>query len=295
MVELQQVKLNNGKKPVLLVVLAHPDDETFGTGGTLALYARRGVSVHLICATRGEVGEMDPALMANFATIGDKREAELRCAAGTLGLDGVYFLGYRDSGMPGSPDNKHPQALVANQVDEVAARVAHYIRLLQPQVVVTFDPIGGYRHPDHIAIHQATVKAFYAAGKAEVFPDPDGLPPFAPQKLYYHTMPRGFLKLAVRVLRLFGRDPRKFGKNHDIDLASLVDVEFPTHAVVDFHAVSKIREEAAACHASQGGQAMNRGIQGFLSRLFNRGDSYMRAYPEPSPGDRRERDLFEQI
>ena len=84
----------------LMYIAAHPDDETFGTGGTLALYSRRGVDVHLVCATRGEVGEMDPALMGSFATIGDKRESELRCAAGTLGLTGVYFLGYRDSGMP---------------------------------------------------------------------------------------------------------------------------------------------------------------------------------------------------
>lgn len=295
MENLPQVRLNNQTRPVLLTVLAHPDDETFGTGGTLALYSRRGVDVHLVCATRGEVGEMDPALMGSFATIGDKRESELRCATGTLGLTGVYFLGYRDSGMPGSPDNQHPQALVAQPLDEVAAKVAHYIRLLKPQVVITFDPIGGYRHPDHIAIHQATVKAFYAAGDPSAYPDPDGLPAFTPQKLYFHTFPHGFLKVAVRILRLVGRDPTKFGKNKDIDLVSITEVEFPTHALVNFHPVARIREEAAACHASQGGQAMNSGLQGFISRLFNRGDNYMRAYPEPKSGERLERDLFERI
>jgi N-acetyl-1-D-myo-inositol-2-amino-2-deoxy-alpha-D-glucopyranoside deacetylase len=86
----------------LLAVLAHPDDESFGMGGTLALYASRGVDVYLVCATRGEVGEADEKHLKDFSSIGEMREAELRCAAGILGLKGVFFLGYRDSGMPGS-------------------------------------------------------------------------------------------------------------------------------------------------------------------------------------------------
>lgn len=86
----------------LLAVFAHPDDETFGTGGTLALYAQRGVEVHLICATRGEVGEAPPDLKG-FASIGEMREDELRRAAFVLGLNAVYFLGYRDSGTPAYP------------------------------------------------------------------------------------------------------------------------------------------------------------------------------------------------
>ena len=294
MAKILPVVCRDGNKPVLLTVLAHPDDETFGTGGTLALYARRGVDVYLVCATRGEAGEMDPALLGHYATVGEKREAELRCAAERLGLAGIYFLDYRDSGMPGSPDNRHPQALAAQPLEAVARKVCHDIRLLKPQVVITFDPVGGYRHPDHIAIHKATVRAFDMAGEPAE-PDPDGLPPFTPQKLYFHTMPSKFLKAAVRVFRLIGRDPSKFGKNHDIDLASIAEIEFPTHALVDYRPVARIREEAAACHASQGGQSMNRGLQGAVSRLFNRGDSYMRAYPEPEPGEPVEHDLFNGI
>src|SRR5512136_2306218 len=128
----------------MLVCLAHPDDETFGMGGTLALYSRRGVDVYLICGTRGDVGEVDPEYMKGFATIAERRESELRCAAQILDLKEVYFLGYRDSGMPGTPDNEHPNALAAQPTDEVAAKVVHYIRLLRPQVMVTHDPIGGY-------------------------------------------------------------------------------------------------------------------------------------------------------
>src|SRR3990170_3824816 len=94
----------------LLAVLAHPDDESFGPGGTLALYASRGVQVHLLCATRGEVGTVAPDLMAGHATIGDLRQAELECAAGHLGLAGVHLLGYRDSGGRRSPAHPPPPA-----------------------------------------------------------------------------------------------------------------------------------------------------------------------------------------
>ena len=102
--------MENGQKTIL-AVLAHPDDESFGMGGTLALYARQGATVHLVCATRGEAGSVDPRYLEGFASIAERRKAELRCAAEKLGLAGVHFLDYRDSGMPGSPDNTHPQSL----------------------------------------------------------------------------------------------------------------------------------------------------------------------------------------
>src|SRR4030067_3199036 len=103
----------------LLAVLAHPDDQTCGTGGPLARSARWGGEVHLACATAGEVGEAPPDLKG-FASVGEMRKSELRCAAQTLGLTQVHFLGYRDSGMPGSPDNLHPQALAAAPLEQVA-------------------------------------------------------------------------------------------------------------------------------------------------------------------------------
>ena len=93
--------MNDKKK--ILAVLAHPDDETFGMGGTLAYYAQQGVEVYLVCATRGEVGEVEPEMMQGFSSKGELREHELRCAAKTLGIREVYFLDYRDSGMAGSP------------------------------------------------------------------------------------------------------------------------------------------------------------------------------------------------
>jgi LmbE family N-acetylglucosaminyl deacetylase len=280
------------KNLTLLSVLAHPDDESFGMGGTLALYSRRGVAVHLVCATRGEVGEVEPHHLQGYKSIGELREDELRCAARKLGLAGVHFLDYRDSGMTGSPENQHPQALAAAPLDEVTARVACYIRMLRPQVVVTFDPIGGYRHPDHIAIHNATVKAFGAAGDPQAYPGE--YPPYQPQKLYYHTFPRGVMEWAVRLMPLSGMDPRHFGKNKDVDLISLMPEKFPVHALVDYREVQAAKEAASACHASQGNMGTSNKLLQWAFRLSANRDHYMRAYPPPQPR-LRERDLFEGI
>ena len=280
-------------KHILLAVLAHPDDETFGMGGTLALYARQGVEVHLICATRGEVGSAEPKFMEGFESIGEMRESELSCAANLLGLAGVHFLGYRDSGMPGSPDNAHPKALAAQPVEEVARKVANDIRKLRPQVVVTNDPIGGYKHPDHIAVHRATLRAFALAG------DPafeDDFPPFQPSKLYYTIFPKGFLKTALLVLPLIGQDPRHFGRNKDIDLADIVkDGDFPVHARINYRSVVSLKDEATACHASQlAGGPPNRGPLRWVSKLVGATDTYMRAIPEAGK-HLREKDLFEGL
>lgn len=278
-------------KKVLLAVLAHPDDETFGMGGTLAYYAQHGVDVHLICATRGEAGEVSEELMQGFQSIAERREAELLCAARILGLAGVHFLDYRDSGMPGSPDNTHPRALAAAYLEEAAGRVAHLIRLLQPQVVLTFDPIGGYRHPDHIAIQRAATRAFALAGQADF---EDDLPPHQAQKLYYHIFPKGWLRWAVRIMPLVGADPHHFGRNRDIDLASLVEEgDFPTHVQVDIRSVLERKEAAAKCHASQlGGGPPRRGWLGYVMRLWEGRERFMRAHP-PVPGRLLERDLFD--
>ena len=227
---------------VLLAVLAHPDDETFGMGGTLAYYARKGVQVHLVCATRGDVGDVPPEMLKGFNSVAELRESELRCAAAKLGLAGVHFLNYRDSGMPGSADNHHPMALAAQDTEKVVTDVVHYIRLLKPQIVVTFDPIGGYRHPDHIAIQRAADKAFFAAGDPNYQGDP--LPPFSPKKLYFSTMPKTLLKIGVFFMRLRGKDPHKAGKNGDIDLVSIASVSFPVNAVIDYRSVLQVRDEA---------------------------------------------------
>lgn len=272
---------------------AHPDDEAFGAGGTLAQYAAAGVKVYYVCATRGEAGEAAPEYLKGYASMGDMRWAELECSARTLGLAGAIHLGYRDSGMPGSKDNKHPEALISRPVEDVAGRMVKIIRELRPEIIVTFDPIGGYRHPDHIAVHKAAVKAFHAAGDANQFPEA-GMP-FQPQKLYYSIFSRRFLKIAVRLMPLFGQDPRHLGVNKDIDLAGLVQEDFPINAVIRLSSQSKeTGARASACYKSQLGGTPRRSLLFRLAeKISRRNDLFMRAYP-PVVGRKKETDLFER-
>lgn len=278
----------------LLLTGAHPDDETLGVGATLAQYAAAGYKVYYICGTRGEVGEVAPEFMQGYASIADLRTYELKCAAEALGLADVIYLGYRDSGMAGTEDNKHPNALAAAPVEEVARRIVEIIRRLKPEVIITSDPIGGYGHPDHIAIHRATVMAFSAAGDPQKYPEYG--PAFQPQKLYFHVFPFRFLKFMVKAMQFFGRDVHHMGRNKDIDLASFVEPEFPVHCVIRLKKKSlETRNRAVVCHASQtSGGAPRRGLFGMINRLFGQRDCYMRAEP-PVKGRLHERDLFEGV
>jgi LmbE family N-acetylglucosaminyl deacetylase len=127
----------------LMAVLAHPDDETFGMGGTLAKYADEGVDVYLICATRGEVGEMDEEFLQGFNSPAERREYELRCAAKNLGIKEVIFLNYRDSGMAGSEHNHHPDSFFSANLEKVAEEVVQIIRRVQPDVVLLLIQLVG--------------------------------------------------------------------------------------------------------------------------------------------------------
>ena len=279
----------------LLIVTAHPDDETFGCGGTLAKYAAAGVKVYCLCATRGEAGTFEPEHMQGFSSVGDMRWAELEKAARNLGLAGVFHLGYRDSGMAGSADNKNPAAFTNAPVEEAAGRIVKYIRQLKPQVIITSDPVGGYRHPDHIAVHKAAVRAYAAAGDATQYPQAG--PIFIPQKLYYNVFPHGWLRVSVALMPLFGQDPHHLGKNHDVDLASVAQIKFPIHAVIKLSKADLlVFEKANACYASQlDNRPRRRTVMDLLQRLSPQDrDHYMRAFP-PVNGRLREKDLFEGI
>lgn len=277
-----------------MAVLAHPDDETFGMGGTLAKYAHENVDVYLICATRGEVGEMEDQYLEGFGSPAERREFELRCAAKNLGLKDVIFLDYRDSGMLGSEHNNNPKSLYAAKLELVVDDVVTNIRKLKPDVVITFDPIGGYRHPDHIKIHEATVKAVELANDPE-YKDSENLPIFQIKKLYFHSIPKNFIRMTVAILRVFGKDPRKFGKNKDIDLLSIAEVTYPTHAIIKYGKYAALRNEASACHASQGGSRTSGGLMGWLQRILGSKDRFMKAFPTPPAGEKVEKDLFEGI
>lgn len=275
---------------------AHPDDETFGMGATLAQYAVAGIQVYCVVSTRGEVGTVDPELLKGYASVTDRRAEEMKCAAEALGLAGVIYLGYRDSGMRGSPDNQHPGALAMAPLEDVAAKMVKIIRELKPDVIITHDAGGGYGHPDHVATHNGVVAAFYAAADPKQYPEAG--PPFQPAKLYFGVRPRGLMRMAVRLMPLFGQDPRHAGRNRDIDFTKTMGVDYPVHAIVRHNKESVlIRNRAAACHSSQGGGMPARWgpfrIIRFIERFRGPRDYFMREYPPPAK--KREKDLFEGV
>jgi LmbE family N-acetylglucosaminyl deacetylase len=160
----------------LMCVLAHPDDESLGTGSTLAKYASEGIEIYLVTATRGERGwNGDEQDFPGLEALGTLREAELRCAAEKLGLRQVSILDYID----GEVDQADPAQAIA--------KITAHIRQIRPQVVVTFGPEGGYGHPDHIAVSQFTTAAVVCAASPDCA---DGLPPHQVTKFYYFVVPR---------------------------------------------------------------------------------------------------------
>ncbi|WP_424952360.1 PIG-L deacetylase family protein [Deinococcus sp.] len=157
-----------------MAVFAHPDDEAFSVGGTLAHYAERGVKVVLVCATRGEAGKItDPSM--TVTDLGMQREQELIRACEALGIPAPIFLGFHDSGRAERVRTGDPLALMNADVLDIEARIRPLIEEHQPQVIVTFDPHGGYGHIDHLQIHRATTAAFHSTGHL----------PHPPQRLYY--------------------------------------------------------------------------------------------------------------
>jgi LmbE family N-acetylglucosaminyl deacetylase len=281
------------KQKTLVFCGAHPDDETFGFGSTLAQYAAQGVKVYCVCSTGGEAGTVDPEFMEGFSSIADLRKEELKCAGEALGLSGILYLGYRDSGMQGSEDNKNPDCLAMASQDEVVKRLVKIFRQLKPDVVITHDEGGGYGHPDHIATHNAVVKAFQAAGDSSRYPETGQA--FQPSKLYFGIMPHGLLKIMVKLMPLFGKDPHRYGRNKDIDLTRIANEEYPVHAALKLKNQSiQIRNRAAACHASQGGARPSPlRIARILGKFSGQRDYFMRGYPPPTR--RREKDLFEGL
>lgn len=169
----------------LLVVRPHPDDESSATGGLLAYYRARGVRTGVVVCTGGEEGEIhDPTLdpVAARPHLRAIRERELREACALLGVTELRLLGYRDSGMAGTPANQHPEAFVQADLGEAVGRLVRIIRALRPYVIVTEPPGGGYAHPDHVMCHEVSRAAFHAAGERQAYPEAG--PAWSVAKLY---------------------------------------------------------------------------------------------------------------
>ncbi|HSD83966.1 MAG TPA: PIG-L family deacetylase [Anaerolineae bacterium] len=281
----------------LLMAFPHPDDESFGPGGTIAKYAREGVDVHYVCATRGEVGTVDAEMLKPYEhlpedqRLGALRGQELRQAADILQLTGLHYLGYRDSGMPGTEPNRDPRAFINADPDQVTGQLVKILRSIKPQVVVTFDPFGGYGHPDHIFIHQRVTEAFHAAGDPARYPEAGA--PYQPRKLYWTVFPKRLLKFFVLVMRVTRRDPTKFGRNGDIDLKEIAAHDYPPTTRIDIRQYYAIKQEASRCHTSQftGGPMRFGKLQKWLAAY----ETFRLVEPSIAGQRRKERDLFEGL
>ena len=202
----------------LLVVVAHPDDETFGTGSVIARAAAEGADVVVCCATRGELGEARPGSVPAGLDLADVRESELREAAALLGARQVRLLSFDDSGWDGDCS---PASLVGGPLDRVAAEVRQVLLDEQPDVVVTLDPTGGDGHRDHVRIAEATTIAF-----DEVAP--------AGASLYYWCLVRSVMHrwIAHRQGSVYGEVPSdEFGCpdemiTTEIDVADLMSLRW---------------------------------------------------------------------
>jgi len=180
----------------LLAFHAHPDDESSKGAGTVARYSDAGVRTVLVTATGGEAGDvLNPAADSEEARrdIGAVRRRELFEAAAVLGFADVIMLGYRDSGMPGTPPNSHADAFINADVDEVLERLVAIVRSEQPQVMLGYDDHEWYPHPDHLRVHELSVPVFEAAADPERYPDAGE--PWEIAKLYAPTFSKSRLQI----------------------------------------------------------------------------------------------------
>ncbi|PZS31886.1 MAG: N-acetyl-1-D-myo-inositol-2-amino-2-deoxy-alpha-D-glucopyranoside deacetylase [Pseudonocardiales bacterium] len=240
----------------LLLVHAHPDDESIGTGAVMAKYASEGALVTLVTCTLGEEGEILLPEIEHLAAdrddgLGQHRIEELATAMEALRVTDHRFLGgpgrWRDSGMMGVPSNDRPDAFWQADVDEAVGALVDVIREVRPQVVVTYDPNGGYGHPDHIQAHRVTMAAVDAAAR-------DGYRPEAGEsweigKVYWSVVPKSFLQAGIDALKDTGQQLFEGVESADDLPFGVSDDEVTTQVDATAHLDAKMA--ALRAHASQ--------------------------------------------
>ncbi|MBX5448815.1 MAG: PIG-L family deacetylase [Thermogemmatispora sp.] len=276
----------------LLGVFAHPDDEG-SMSGAFILYGQAGVETGLVCATRGEVGEIADPVLATPENLGQVREQELRAAADVLGIGHLWFLDYRDSGMAGTPDNNDPRALIQAPPADVIGKLVAIIRAFRPQVMVTFDETGGYGHPDHIAIYRYTTGAFYAAADEAQYPELG--PAHAVSKLYYTGFPRSGIRVLAEWLK--EQDLSLEGtalRGSDLDQLGIPDEQISVF--LDVSSVLDLKDRAWACHRTQlGTVGIMARIPPEIQRRWRGYECYQLAATRVGPDLPGENDLFAHI
>ncbi|MET9764242.1 N-acetyl-1-D-myo-inositol-2-amino-2-deoxy-alpha-D-glucopyranoside deacetylase [Streptomyces sp. NPDC006372] len=230
----------------LLLVHAHPDDESINNGATMARYAAEGAHVTLVTCTLGERGEVIPPELAHLtgAALGRHRRGELDAAMAELGVQDVRLLGgagrYSDSGMMGLPDNDDPACFWQADVDEAAAHLVEVIHEVRPQVLVTYDDNGGYGHPDHIQAHRVAMRAAELSAEAG----------WKIPKVYWNRVPRSVVEKAFARLQddLPGLP---FDKPAAVDDVPGVVADESVTTVVDGTAHAAAKAAAMRAHATQ--------------------------------------------
>ena len=232
----------------LLLVHAHPDDETINNGVTMAKYAAAGAQVTLVTCTRGEEGEVLVTELANLASdkddkLGEHREIELKDAMAQLGINDFRFLGapnkkWRDSGMIGTPQNERGDVFWQADLDEASNELVKIILEIKPQVLITYDEFGGYGHPDHIKAHQVAMRAAELAANQG----------WQVSKIYWNTMPRSVIQMGIEKMKEVGSD--FFGAQSADDLPFAKPDELVTTVV---NAPEYVPQKLAAmkAHATQ--------------------------------------------
>jgi N-acetyl-1-D-myo-inositol-2-amino-2-deoxy-alpha-D-glucopyranoside deacetylase len=232
----------------LLLVHAHPDDETINNGVTMAKYAAAGAQVTLVTCTRGEEGEVLVTELANLASdkddkLGEHREIELKDAMEQLGINDFRFLGapnkkWRDSGMIGTPQNERGDVFWQADLDEASNELVKIILEIKPQVLITYDEFGGYGHPDHIKAHQVAMRAAELAANQG----------WQVSKIYWNTMPRSVIQMGIEKMKEVGSD--FFGAQSADDLPFAKPDELVTTVV---NAPEYVLQKLAAmkAHATQ--------------------------------------------
>jgi N-acetyl-1-D-myo-inositol-2-amino-2-deoxy-alpha-D-glucopyranoside deacetylase len=213
----------------LLLVHAHPDDETINNGVTMAKYAADGIDVTLVTCTRGEEGEVLVESLLNLASskddkLGEHREVELKDAMHELGIKDFRFLGspgkkWRDSGMMGMPQNDRKDVFWQADLDEAANELVKIILETKPQVLITYDEFGGYGHPDHIKAHQVAMRAAEIASQQG----------WQVSKIYWNTMPRSVIQMGIDKMKEVGSE--FFGAENADDLPFAKPDELVTSVV----------------------------------------------------------------
>ena len=219
------------RKLTLMAIFAHPDDEAFGTGGTLAKYAHEGIDIHLVTATLGQVGQLaNPAIKLN-QPISVLREQELRCACQAYGVTHLHLLGYMDGQLTIAPQS------------EAVFKIVELLRKFKPQVLMSFGPEGIYGHYDHLAVHRWATAAAQLAGDPDCWAEAG--PPHTVAKFYHRAVPEG----QVREME------ERFGRS----AVPMDGIPFPflgyemekITTVIDISAYAEVKLQGIRCHASQ--------------------------------------------